>query len=199
MRDDLPSPQPLHTPSITENAKPHRKSWLSIGAIGFTILAAGFHFYNTHTPQTEKSSTEQVTSHKSDALRAVTQLSMILPENAPQALAKSRFSPTQQSMILAALKRGSMRLVEMPVLDAAGLSGQTIDISVAGLTQRITLTGHFQRVILPISEVGQVTITPVTAPHAPVLNIGAMTALGPEVLPSLTSLDQSIVLNILVQ
>ncbi|MFT8355224.1 MAG: hypothetical protein ABF617_11575 [Gluconobacter japonicus] len=132
-------------------------------------------------------------------LHAAAQLSMLSPEEAPEALMGTSFTDQEKNHILAAVRRGRMRLVDMPVLDSAGVTGQTISVTTAGLTQSVVLTGQFQHLILPIAEAAQVTVAPLTIPHAPVLDIVAMTALGPEALPGMTALDQSIVLDVIVQ
>lgn len=132
-------------------------------------------------------------------LKAAAQLSMIAPDHAAKALSGSGFTPEQRAGILDAVKRGEMRLVAMPLLDTAGLAGQVVTVSTSGISQNVVLTGKFQRVVLPISKAGQVVIDPVSLPHAPALTIAAMTALGPELLPSLTALNQQIVLDVIVQ
>ncbi|GBR47052.1 hypothetical protein AA106556_1323 [Neokomagataea tanensis NBRC 106556] len=124
---------------------------------------------------------------------------MLSLDQAPKALAQAPFDPTTRAKIMAALQRGDMRLAQLPLLDAAGTPGQIIDVTSAGITQRIVLTGSFQPVLLPITIAGAVTITPVTPPHNAALSIIAMTALGPQALPSFTALNQAIELGVIVQ
>ncbi|MBS0983883.1 hypothetical protein [Gluconobacter cerinus] len=185
-----------------QDAPRSRPLWAGGSLLAVVTIGAGAFFY-THatTPKAAVPAPppDNAAVGTAPALQAAVQLSMLSAQNAPKALAATSFNAQQRSQILAAVQRGDMRLVEMPVLDAAGVTGQTVDVTVSGLTQRVVLTGKFQRLILPIAEAAQVTIDPVTMPHAPALTIGAMTALGPEALPSLTALSQRIVLGVIVQ
>ena len=194
-----PEPKPQLLPQ--EETPRSRSLWAGGTLLAVASIGAGAFFFthSTSAPAALSSTSGNQTASAAFSLQADAQLSMIAPGEAPQALAGTSFTEQQKSRILAAVKRGDMRLVEMPVLDGAGVTGQTIDVTVSGLTQRIVLTGQFQRLVLPIAEAAQVTIDPVTMPHAPALIIGAMTALGPEALPSLTALNQRIVLGVIVQ
>lgn len=194
-----PEPKPQLLPQ--EETPRSRSLWAGGTLLAVASIGAGAFFFthSTSAPAALSSTSGNQTASAASSLQADAQLSMIAPGEAPQALAGTSFTEQQKSRILAAVKRGDMRLVEMPVLDGAGVTGQTIDVTVSGLTQRIVLTGQFQRLVLPIAEAAQVTIDPVTMPHAPALIIGAMTALGPEALPSLTALNQRIVLGVIVQ
>ncbi|MBR0559983.1 hypothetical protein [Neokomagataea anthophila] len=188
-----PSPQPkLQKPRSqhTQHAAPLALCVASVFALG-----GGFYAYTQH--HTETANTHAL-AHATP-LKAAAQLSMISLEQAPKALERTPFDPTTRTKIMAALQRGDMRLAQLPLLDDAGTPGQIIDVTSAGITQRIVLTGSFQPVLLPITTAGAVTITPITPPHNALLSIIAMTALGPQALPSLTGLNQAIELGVIVQ
>ncbi|KXV32463.1 hypothetical protein AD940_15580 [Gluconobacter thailandicus] len=194
-----PEPKPQLLPK--QETSRSLSLWAGGTLLAVASIGAGAFFFTHSTSATAalSSTSGNPTASAASTFQANAQLSMIAPGDAPKALAGTSFTEEQKSRIMAAVQRGDMRLVEMPVLDGAGVTGQTIDVTVSGLTQRIVLTGQFQRLVLPIAEAAQVTIDPVTMPHTPALIIGAMTALGPEALPSLTALNQRIVLDVIVQ
>ncbi|MFT8346506.1 hypothetical protein [Gluconobacter oxydans] len=197
-----PRPEPRAQPLPSEPASRSRALWGGGRLIAALTVGAGAFFYTHNTaapPVPAVAPPSQSTPAVPAAQTAAVQLSMLPPAKAPAALAKSGFSPADRARILAAVKDGKMRLVEMPVLDASGAVGQTIDVTVSGLTQRVVLTGKFQHLVIPIVEAGQILIAPVSMPHAPALTIGALTALGPEALPALVTLDQRVLLNVIVQ
>ena len=197
-----PRPEPRPQPLQSEPASRSRALWGGGGLIAALTVGAGAFFYTHNTtapPAPAIAPPAQNTPAVPAAQTAAVQLSMLSPAKVPSALAKSGFSPADRARILAAVKDGKMRLVEMPVLDASGAVGQTIDVTVSGLTQRVVLTGKFQHLVIPIVEAGQILIAPVSMPHAPALTIGALTALGPQALPALTTLDQRVLLNVIVQ
>lgn len=141
----------------------------------------------------------QQTASTKSAVHAAAQFAMIAPENAAQLLRHSNFTPDQQQSILAAVKRRDMRLVQMPIADASGQVGQTMNVSSAGLSQNVVLTGKLQSVLLPIRDIGEVSLTPVTVPRPGGIQVVALSALGPELLPNLSSLDQQVILDVIVQ
>lgn len=197
-----PRPEPRPQPLPSEPAARSRALWGGGGLIAALTVGAGAFFYthNTAAPPAPAAAPPSQSMPAVPAAQTVAvQLAMLPPAKAHAALAQSGFSPADRARILAAVKDGKMRLVEMPVLDASGAVGQTIDVTVSGLTQRIVLSGKFQHLVIPIIETGQILITPVSMPHAPALIVGALTALGPEALPALTSLDQRVLLNVIVQ
>ncbi|GBQ93029.1 hypothetical protein [Gluconobacter albidus] len=193
-------PEPRPQPLPADPASRSRALWGGGGLIAALTVGAGAFFYthNTATAPAIAPPSQNVPAIPA-AQTAAVQLSMLPPAKAPAALARSGFSPADRARILAAVKDGKMRLVEMPVLDASGAVGQSIDVTVSGLTQRIVLTGKFQHLVIPIVEAGQILIAPISIPHAPALIVGALTALGPEALPALTTLDQRVLLNVIVQ
>lgn len=195
-------PEPRLQPLPADPASRNRVLWGGGGLIAALTVGAGAFFY-THNTTTLPTPPMAPLSQNSPAVpvaqTAAVQLSMLPTAKAPAALAKSGFSPDDQARILAAVKDGKMRLVEMPVLDASGAVGQIIDLTVSGLTQRVVLNGRFQHLVIPIAEAGQILIAPVSMPHAPALIVGALTAFGPEALPALTTLDQRVLLNVIVQ
>ena len=197
-----PRPEPRPQPLPADPASRSRALWGGGGLIAALTVGAGAFFY-THNTATPPAPAMAPPSQNVPAIpaaqTAAVQLSMLPPAKAPAALARSGFSPADRARILAAVKDGKMRLVEMPVLDASGAVGQSIDVTVSGLTQRIVLTGKFQHLVIPIVEAGQILIAPISIPHAPALIVGALTALGPEALPALTTLDQRVLLNVIVQ
>ncbi len=197
-----PRPEPRPQPLPSEPASRSRALWGGGGLIAALTVGAGAFFYTHNTaapPVPAVAPPSQSTPAVPAAQTAAVQLAMLPPAKAHAALAQSGFSPADRARILAAVKDGKMRLVEMPVLDASGAVGQTIDVTVSGLTQRIVLSGKFQHLVIPIVEAGQILIAPVSMPHAPALIVGALTALGPEALPALTTLDQRVLLNVIVQ
>lgn len=189
-----------HPPPQPKLQKPRAQHTFSAGPLALcllTVFALGGGFYaytQTHSAPADTQTTPQIAPQK-----AAAQLSMISLEQAPKALEQAHFDPSNRAKIMAALQRGDMRLAQLPLLDDAGIPGQIIDVTSAGITQRIVLTGTFQPILLPITTAGSVSITPVTPPHHALLSIVAMTALGPEILPSLTGLNQAIELGVIVQ
>nr|WP_294914941.1 hypothetical protein [uncultured Neokomagataea sp.] len=189
-----------HPPPQPELQKPRAQHTANTGLLTLCLasifaLGGGFYAYTQHQPSTEHTHT----APQRPPLQAATQLSMLSMDQAPKALEQSPFDPATRSKIMAALQRGDMRLAQLPLLDNAGTPGQIIDVTSAGITQRIILSGTFQPILLPITTAGAVTITPITPPHNALLSIIAMTALGPQALPSLTGLNQAIELGVIVQ
>ncbi|GBR09162.1 hypothetical protein HW511_02700 [Asaia siamensis] len=136
---------------------------------------------------------------RADAIHLGAQFALIGAGQAPAALARSGFDGQQKTEILAAVKNRRMRLVRMPIAQIAGIPGQTVSITSGGITQKLMLKPELQAVVLPIYLAGEVTITPITPPPAGGLQTGILTALGPQVLPTLARLDQQIVLDVIVQ
>ncbi|WP_147150697.1 hypothetical protein [Neoasaia chiangmaiensis] len=205
--NDRPEPE-LHRlpPNAASEARGHgaMATWLVIAAsalLGVGYLAnhgiAG-NSAPTAAPVSAQGATQNAASAK-HTLHVGAQFSMIAPENAAQALKASHFSPDQQQDILAAVKRRDVRLVQMPIADATGQVGQVVSVSSAGLTQNVSLTGKLQSVLLPIRDVGEVTLTPVTTPRPGGMQVVALSALGPELLPNLSALDQQLILDVIVQ
>ena len=201
----IPKPEPRPELISPQAAHQSRMMWAGGGLLAAITFGAGAFFYSTHGGNTAPAPAPAVSQSQNTSVASTTdmaaaaQLSMLPSSQAAKALARTSFNADQKARILAAVQRGEMRLVQMPVLDASGAAGQIIDVTTSGLTQRVVLTGKFQPLLLPIAVAGQVMVSPVTMPHAPALTIGAMTALGPEILPSLTALDQRIVLSVIVQ
>ncbi|MDL2170328.1 MULTISPECIES: hypothetical protein [Asaia] len=150
-------------------------------------------------PQASTTPLDREPQIRADARHLGAQFALIAPGQAPSALAHSGFDTQQRANILAAVKNRRMRLVRMPIAQIAGLPGQSIAITSGGLTQRLTLKPELQAVVLPIYLAGEVTISPLTQPPAGGLETGILTALGAQVLPTLASLDQQIVLDVIVQ
>lgn len=198
-----PSPVPLKRPS--PSTRPYAAACLAVLALFGT--GAVFHTYSAQqtTGQQTTAQPSSGAAASGDGTKAHTaipltvQLSMLSPNNAMHALQHSAFDATTRAQIAAALNRGDIRLAQLPVLDSLGLTGQSIDITTTGLTQRVILSGQFQPVLLPITTAGLVTITPATHLHSPGLSVTVLTALGPQMLPALTSQDQMLELNVIVQ
>lgn len=136
---------------------------------------------------------------RADATHLGVQLALISASQAPSALAKTDFSQEQKTQILAAIKNRRMRLVRMPIAQVAGLPGQILTITSGGMTQSLRLKPSLQAVVLPIYIAGEVTVTPATPPPAGGLQAGVLTALGPLILPVLATLNQQVVLDVIVQ
>lgn len=136
---------------------------------------------------------------RADAMHRGAEFALILPKQAPAALAGSSFDSQQKAEIIAAVKNRRMRLVRMPIAQIAGVPGQSVAITSGGMTQKLILRPELQAVVLPIYLAGEVTITPITPPPAGGLQTGILTALGAQVLPTLARLDQQIVLDVIVQ
>ncbi|AOX19135.1 hypothetical protein [Kozakia baliensis] len=204
-----PELQRLPPHSVQEgasDARPGGALGVKLAIAAAALLASGalatHNFYSSDhktTPAQSAQIANQTPAAPHQPIHAAAQFAMIAPENAARALQKSRFSQDQRAQILAAVKRRDVRLVEMPVADASGQVGQAVSISSAGITQTVVLTGKLQSVLLPIRNAGEVTVTPVTQPRTGGLQTGVLTALGPEVLPTLSSLAQQIILDVIVQ
>ncbi|QDH25113.1 hypothetical protein D5366_07695 [Neokomagataea tanensis] len=189
----LPPPRPE-----LQKARPQASS--NTGPIALcllTVFALGGGFYAYTQGLLPASPAKMADTPK--PLPAAAQLSMLSLNDAPKALAASHFDSATRAKIMASLQRGDIRLAQLPLLDAAGVPGQVVDVTSAGITQRVVLSASFQPVVLPITTAGAVSITPVTAPHNALLSIIALTALGPEALPTLTGLNQAIELGVIVQ
>jgi|GEM_PF-3326244 len=176
---------------------------LTLGAGGFALaLVALTHFLPgaSTTPQPPPAPQQQHTAAATPQVQhAAAQLAMIDPAHAEAALRHSPFPADQQANILAAVKRGELRLVNMPVFDPQGIPGNIITISSAGLSQRVVLSGKPQQVLLPIQTAGEVDITPVTTPGPTGLAVGAIFAMGPTVLPAFNAPNQMLALDVFVQ
>lgn len=121
----------------------------------------------------------------------------ISPENAPEALRRAGYSEAEQSTILAGIKRRDYRLAVMPVFDAGGTGG-TIAISSGPVRRIVHLTPKPQPIVLPITIVGEVSVSAISPAGPTGITTGAVTVLGPEALPSLQQGD-NLLLTVIVQ
>ncbi|MDG6094163.1 hypothetical protein LOC54_03370 [Acetobacter sp. AN02] len=124
-------------------------------------------------------------------------LALIAPENAPQALRKAGYSPADQERILAGIKRREYRLVHMPVFDAGGQGG-VVSVRSGIMTKVVHLSPRPQDIILPILFSGEVRITPLSAPGEGGVQPGALTVMGPVILPVIHD-DQYLILDVVAQ
>ncbi|WP_237442368.1 hypothetical protein [Saccharibacter sp. 17.LH.SD] len=67
-------------------------------------------------------------------------LPMLAPDKIPYAIARSYFSPQQQSLLLAAVKERRISLAVISVADANLQSGRILDITCGGITQHVVLS-----------------------------------------------------------
>ncbi|GBQ10291.1 hypothetical protein AA21291_0380 [Swaminathania salitolerans LMG 21291] len=134
-----------------------------------------------------------------DATHLGAQLALVPTSQVKAALATTGFSSQQKTDILAAVKNRRMRLVRMPIAQIAGPVGQSVTITSGGMRQSLLLRPTLQSVVLPIYLAGEVMINPTTPPPVGGLETGILTALGPQLLPRFTSLDQQLVLDVIVQ
>ncbi|WP_127102733.1 MULTISPECIES: hypothetical protein [unclassified Asaia] len=134
-----------------------------------------------------------------DAMHFDTQFALVPTDKAASALASTGFDEQQRAQILAAVKNRRMRLVRMPIAQVSGAIGQSVAITSGGLRQNLVLKPDLQSVVLPIYLAGEVTIDPLTPPPTGGLGTGILTTLGPQILPLITSLNQQIVLDVIVQ
>ncbi|MBS0985882.1 hypothetical protein [Acetobacter thailandicus] len=146
------------------------------------LAGAGVHFTGGKTFLSsmtgESASSSEIISMGNQA----TQVRLISPDSAAEALSHSEFSPDEQSQILAAVKRRELRLVEMPVFDAAG-SGGIVTISCGTMSQTVHLAPTPKTLILPITVAGTVSVTPASDPGMSGIGTGVITMFGPQALP----------------
>lgn len=203
-----PEPQKIAPAGAETQTSSHTGMATKVVIAAAALLTTGYlaaHNFSGKTPVSSsemsavQAPTQETPPATPAAVHAASQFAMIAPEKAAAALKHSSLTPSQQSTILAAVKRRDVRLVAMPLADATGQTGQTVTVSSAGITQTVVLSAKPKGVLLPIRDVGEVMIAPVTTPQADGMHIVALTALGPQMLPTLASTNQQLILDVIVQ
>ncbi len=125
------------------------------------------------------------------------QFALIAPDKAEAALKKAGYSAVDQERILRGIRRREYRLVHMPVFDA-GMHGGVVSVQSGVMTKTIHLKATPEDVILPILISGEVRIVPVSDPGVGGITPGAVTVLGPTVLPIIHQ-DEYLTLDVVAQ
>lgn len=173
LADPTPNPQP---------AAQHGNRLTVLLGVAFCLMAAawaGFHAM----PPGQQADTEQNAAPQS---YSSIPLHLIAPEQAAKALASSGYSAQEQADILAAVKRRDLRLLAMPLYDAAGTGG-TVNVICGPWQRTVPLTATPTTVILPIAKAGSVDIVGLSSQGVTGINSGVITSFGPQVLPPLSN------------
>ncbi|WP_077396457.1 hypothetical protein [Bombella intestini] len=127
-------------------------------------------------------------------------LSMLPPDEAAQAIARSNFPTQQKTTLLAALKDNRIRLAAMLLADASGHTGQSVVVSGAGFSQYVVLGPQAKTVLLPIAQEGIVTLTRTGPTRLGPLSIAMLNIFNNVVvLPPLTQTSPSLAVPMIVQ
>lgn len=127
-------------------------------------------------------------------------LSMLPPDDAARAIARSTIPAQQKPALLAALKDNRIRLAALPLADAAGHAGQMLTVSSSGISQQIILGPRAQAVLLPIAREGIVTLTRTSPAGMGPVSIATLDMFhNVVVLPPLTPASPSFAIPVVVQ
>ena len=174
--DPTPTPQPSLQPR-------HGRTAL-LGA-AFCIMVAGWAGFHAMAPAGQGDAPKDGAAQDIQGGSALP-LRLIAPEQAAQALAASGYSAQEQADILAAVKRRDLRLLVMPIYDAAGTGG-TVSLLCGPWHRTVALAATPTTVILPIAMAGSVDIVGLSSQGITGINSGVITAFGPQVLPPLAT------------
>ncbi|WP_025860665.1 hypothetical protein [Acetobacter papayae] len=174
--DPAPTPQPA--------IQPRSGRAVMLGA-AFCLMAAGWAGFHAMAPAKQTDATQDNATQDVQGQSAMP-LRMIAPEQAAQALAASGYSAKEQADILAAVKRRDLRLLAMPIYDAAGTGG-TVSVLCGPWQRTVPLSATPTTVILPIAMAGSVDIVGLSSQGVTGINSGIITAFGPQVLPPLSN------------
>ena len=147
-------------------------------------------------PQLQPQTTEQAIPMVEGSLS----LSMLPPDEAARAIARSNFPTQQKPALLAALKENRIRLAAMPLADASGHTGQILTVSGAGFSQQVVLGPQAKAILLPIAREGIVTLTRTGPARLGPLSIATLNIFrNVVVLPPLTQASPSLAVPVIVQ
>lgn len=130
-------------------------------------------------------------------LQIAGQFALISPDHAAKALRNAGYSSNEQAQILAGIKRREYRLVSLPLFDAGGAGG-VVSVQSGPVTRVVPLSQKPVSVVLPILVSGEVQVTPVSNPGVTGIEAGALTVLGPMVLPIIHN-DEYLTMTVIAQ
>ena len=174
--DPTPTPQPSLQP---------RNGRAALLGVAFCVMVASWAGFRAMAPAGQSDAPKDDAAQDMQTGSALP-LRMIAPEQAAQALAASGYSLKEQADILAAVKRRDLRLLAMPIYDAAGTGG-TVSLLCGPWHRTVALAATPTTVILPIAMAGSVDIVGLSSQGAAGINSGVITAFGPQVLPPLVT------------
>ncbi len=127
---------------------------------------------------------------ESGRVRGLLELGLLPAPAGPEAVAAMGLPTGEAATLAQAVQRGRLRLVRLPLFDAAGSeAGHSVQVSSAGYTRLVPLTRQPVVVTLPIGRVGTVSFrdaSPGSVGPAGT-TIGALTLSGPVQLPTLAA------------
>ncbi|MBO1361367.1 hypothetical protein J2D73_16395 [Acetobacter sacchari] len=163
---------------------------------GITLIAGGGAWLN-HASRPAAQQQEKTAQPAGRQLTFGAEFALIAPEHAEQALQSAGYSASDQARILAGIKRREYRLVTMPIFDASGAGG-VVSVQSGVITKMVTLSQNPVSVVLPILISGEVQISPVSDPGVTGMQPGALTVLGPTLLPTIHR-DEYLTMTVVAQ
>lgn len=191
MEQPSPTPEPQkHTPW-----RPIAMMAAAVG-LGGAMLALSHHPDQRPAPQPSPHHAEQAVPMVEGAIT----LSMLPPDEAARAIARSAFPDQQKPALLAALKENRIRLAALPLADAEGQTGQSLTVSGAGFSQQVILSPKAQTVLLPIAQEGIITLTRTSPAKLGPLSVATLNMFrSVVVLPPLTQASPALSVPVIVQ
>ena len=120
---------------------------------------------------------------ESGRVRGLLELGLLPAAAGPEAVAAMGLPTGEAATLAQAVQHGRLRLVRLPLFDAAGSeAGRSVQVSSAGYTRLVPLTRQPVVVTLPIGRVGTVSFRG-AGPGS--VGVGALTLSGPVQLPAL--------------
>ena len=121
---------------------------------------------------------------ESGRVRGLLELGLLPAPAGPDAVAAMGLPTAEAAALAQAVQRGRLRLVRLPLFDAAAgpEAGRIVQVSSAGYTRLVPLTRQPVVVTLPIGRVGTVSFRD-AGPGG--IGVGALTLTGPVQLPQL--------------
>lgn len=200
MRDTVME-QPSPTPEPQKQTL-WRPMALMAAAVGLGGALLAVHGQPSSPPRTAPHPEPQLqpSTQAVPVLEGALTLSMLPPDEAARAIARSSFPEQQKPALLAALKDNRIRLAAMPLADATGSTGQVLTVSGGGLSQQVILGPRMKAVLLPIVHEGTVTFTRTSPAGRGPLSIATLNMFNNiVVLPPLTTASPAFSVPVVVQ
>lgn len=199
-RNAIMEQQPTPTPEPQKQAR-WRPITMMAAAVGLGGALLAFHEQQpSHRESPQPQPQVQPSRQAIPMLEGAFPLSMLPPDEAVRAVARSSFSNQQKPALLAALKENRVRLAAMPLADAAGHTGQLLTVSGGGFTQQVVLGPKAKAVLLPIAQEGIVTLTRVSPAKLGPVSVATLDMFhNVVVLPPLTQASPSFAIPVIVQ
>ncbi len=191
-------PDPLRELQPQTEANSSGLRVLVAAVAGITLIAGGGAWLNhSSSPTAQQQGQEKTAQPAGRQLTFGAEFALIAPEHAEQALQNAGYSASDQARILAGIKRREYRLVTMPIFDASGAGG-VVSVQSGVVTKMVTLSQNPVSVVLPILISGEVQISPVSDPGVTGMQPGALTVLGPTLLPTIHR-DEYLTMTVVAQ